>query len=105
MGAIIHIAKNRFTCVLRTMFLVPILATPIPKMAATLTCTREVGIPFSTDASRSRLPDMKAIITASNLPNSMISLPVFFNILCPNSDEPMPKQGATMRVASISITM
>jgi len=61
-GAIIHIVKNRFTWVLRNIFLCPILATPIPSMAATFTCTKEVGIPFTTEASSNKLPEIKAII-------------------------------------------
>ena len=104
-GAIIHIVKKRFTCVFLNIFLCPILATPIPNIAATFTCTKEVGIPLMSDARSSKLPDIKAIITASNLPKRIISLPVFFNILCPKSDAPIPKQGATIRVASISITI
>ena len=104
-GAIIHIPKKRLTCVFLKIFLCPILATPIPNIAATFTCTKEVGIPLNTDANNNKLPDIKAIITASNLPNKTISLPVLRNILCPKSDAPIPKQGATISVASISITI
>ena len=75
-GAIIHIPKKRLTCVFLKIFLCPILATPIPNIAATFTCTKEVGIPLNTDANNNKLPDIKAIITASNLPNKTISLPV-----------------------------
>ena len=102
-GAISHTIKNLRTSVFLKMFLVPNLATPIPSIAPTLSCTKEVGIPLNNDAPNSSDAEIKAIITASTLPKRNNSLPVFRNILSPNIELPIPKLGATTIVAIIII--
>lgn len=102
-GAITHIKKNFLTAVFLKMFLAPNFATPIPKIAATFNWTNEEGIPFVIEANSNKLADTKAIITASNFPNNTISFPVFFTILCPKIELPIPKLGATIRVDNIII--
>ena len=72
-------------------------------MAATFSWTNEEGIPFVIDANSNKLDDTKAIIAASNLPNKTISFPVFFTILCPKIELPIPKLGAIIKVANIII--
>lgn len=102
-GAISHIKKNLFTSVFLKIFLNPSFATPMPRIAATFNCTSEVGMPLTRDAVKRREAEIKAITTASILPNRKISLPVFFTILCPNNELPIAKHGDTMRVANIRI--
>ena len=101
MGDISHMIKNLLTCVFLKIFFVPNLATPIPSMAATFNCTRDVGIPLVKDANNNRLADTNPMITASNRPNNTISFPVFFTILYPNIELPIPKLGATIKVDNI----
>ena len=100
-GAIIHIRKNFFTSVFLKIFFGPSLATPIPRIAATFNCTNDVGMPFVTEASKSKEAETKAIIPASNFPNKTISLPVLFRILSPKIELPIAKLGATISVEII----
>lgn len=102
-GAIIHIRKNFLTSVFLKIFLAPSFATPIPKIAATFNCTSDEGIPLVKEANNNKLADTNAIIAASNFPNRTISFPVFCKILCPKSELPIPKLGATIRVEMIMI--
>src|SRR5690554_535504 len=98
MGAMSQIMKNLLTSVLRKMFFAPSLATPIPKMAPTLSWTNEVGTPLTTEARRRRLAVTKAMMMASMRPNKIISFPVFCMILLPKTEAPMAKLGAIIRV-------
>jgi hypothetical protein len=100
-GANIHIKKNLITSVFLRIFFAPNLAIPIPIIAATLSCTNEVGIPFSREAIKSNEADIKAIIAASILPKSIISFPVFLRILLPNIELPMPKHGAIISIEKL----
>ena len=70
---VITITKNLLTSVFLKIFLKPSLATPIPNIAPTFNCTKEVGMPLNNEADKSREAERKAIITASKRPNSTIS--------------------------------
>ena len=105
MGAITQTMKNLLTSVFLKMFFAPNLATPIPSMAPTFSCTNDVGTPLVTEAIKRRLAVTKAMIMASIFPNRIISFPVFCIIFLPKRELPIPKLGATMSVERIIIIL
>src|SRR5690554_5960681 len=102
-GAIPQTVKNRFTVLLLKVFLNPFLLILKAIKAAPFNCTNEVGIPFVTEANKSKLATIIAITVALNGDTSTISFPVFLVTLCPSKELPMAKQGATIKTDRIII--
>ena len=95
--------KKRFTVLFEKVFLNPFLLILKAMNPAAFNCTKDVGIPFTTDAKIKRLATMNAMIVAFNGFTSTISSPLGFVTLCPNSELPMAKQGATINTDKMII--
>ena len=102
-GEMIHIVVSFLIEDLFRISLHPTLATPRPIIAHVFIWTRDVGIPRLADAINMSVAVMSEMKVAPNGPISIISLLVVWITRWPNSELPMPKHGAIIKVATIII--
>jgi len=70
-------------------------------IAPVLSCTKEVGIPLTTEANNSKVAVRKEMAEAASGPIFTKSFPLDLTNLYPNMELPIPKQGAMIKVITI----